>query len=198
MYGCKSWTSKKAEHWRIDDFELWCWRRLESPLHCKEIQPVHPNGNQSWILIGRTDAEAETPILGHLMRKTDSLEKTLTLGVKAGGEGDDWGWDCCMTSLTQWTWVSISSWRWWWTAKPGVLQSIESQRVRHNLGTELNWTEPQRLCEQRIDCTEHIATELRSVTSDPLLLSEIWSIDLIKCSSNFSSTASNCHQLPLG
>ena len=63
MYGCESWTIKKAECWRIDAFELWCWRTLESPLDCKEIPPVHPKGNQSWIFIGRTDAEAETPIL---------------------------------------------------------------------------------------------------------------------------------------
>ena len=62
MYGCESWTIKKAECWRIDAFELWCWT-LESPLDCKEIQPVHPKGTQSWVLIGRTDAEAETPIL---------------------------------------------------------------------------------------------------------------------------------------
>ena len=58
-YGCESWIIKKAEHWRIDAFELWCW----SPLDCKEIQPVHPKGNQFWIFIGRTDVEAETPIL---------------------------------------------------------------------------------------------------------------------------------------
>ena len=60
MYGCESWTVKKAEHQRIDAFELWCWRRL---LDCKEIQPVHPKGDQSWVFIGRTDVEAETPIL---------------------------------------------------------------------------------------------------------------------------------------
>ena len=63
MYGCESWTIKKAEYRRIDAFELWCWRRLESPLGCKEIQPVHPKGDQSWVFIGRTDVEAETPIL---------------------------------------------------------------------------------------------------------------------------------------
>ena len=63
MYGCASWTIKKAECRRIDAFELWCWRRLESPLDCKEIQLVHPKGDQSWIFIGRTDAEAETLIL---------------------------------------------------------------------------------------------------------------------------------------
>ena len=64
MYGCESWTVKKAEHRRIDAFELWCWRTLESPLDCKEIQPDHPKGDQSWVFIGRTDVEAETPILG--------------------------------------------------------------------------------------------------------------------------------------
>ena len=63
MYGCESWTVKKAERRRIDTFELWCWRRLESPLDCKEIQPVHSKGDQSWVFIGRTDAKAETPVL---------------------------------------------------------------------------------------------------------------------------------------
>ena len=64
MYGCESWTIKKADHLRIDAFELWCWRRLlKSPLDCKEIQPVNSKGDQSWVFIGRTDVEAETPIL---------------------------------------------------------------------------------------------------------------------------------------
>ena len=68
MYGCESWTVKKAKHQRIAAFELWCWKTvlektLESPLDCKEIQPVHPKGDQSWVFIGRTDVEAETPIL---------------------------------------------------------------------------------------------------------------------------------------
>ena len=62
MYGCESWTIKKAERQRIDAFELWCWRRLESPLDCKEIQPVYPKGAQSWVFIGRTDVEAEALI----------------------------------------------------------------------------------------------------------------------------------------
>ena len=63
MYGCESWTVEKAEHRRIDAFELWCWRRLESPLDCKKIQPVHSEGDQPWVFIGRTDVEAETAIL---------------------------------------------------------------------------------------------------------------------------------------
>ena len=63
MYGCESWTIKKAEHRRVDAFELWYWKTLENPLECEEIPPVHPKGDQSCVLIGRTDAEAETPIL---------------------------------------------------------------------------------------------------------------------------------------
>ena len=76
MNGCESWTIKTAKHWRIDAFELWCWRRLlESPLDCKEIQPVHPKGNQSWVFIGRTDAETATPILWPHDAKNWLIEK---------------------------------------------------------------------------------------------------------------------------
>ena len=63
MYGGESWTVKKAEHRRIDAFDLWCWRRLESRLDYKEIQPVHSEGDHSWVFFGRTDAKAETPVL---------------------------------------------------------------------------------------------------------------------------------------
>ena len=75
---------KKVERRRIDAFELWCWRTLESPMGCKGIKPVNPKGNQSRIFIGRTDAEAKAQYLGHLMRRTDSLEKTLMLGKIEG------------------------------------------------------------------------------------------------------------------
>ena len=73
MYECECWTIKKAEHWSIDAFELWYWRRLESPLYYREI-PVHPKGYQSFIFIRRTDAKTKTPIFGHLMQRTGSLE----------------------------------------------------------------------------------------------------------------------------
>ena len=63
VYGCESWTVKKADHQKIDAFELWCWKRLLSPLDCEEIQPVHPKGDQSWVFIGRTDADAQTSVL---------------------------------------------------------------------------------------------------------------------------------------
>ena len=87
MYGCESWTIKKDEHRRIDAFELWCWRRtLESLLDCKEIQPVHPKGDQSWVFIGRTDIEAETPILW------PPDVKSWLIG-KDPGAGRDWGWE---------------------------------------------------------------------------------------------------------
>ena len=84
MYGCESWTIKKAERWRIDAFELWCWRRLlRVPWKCKEIQPVHPKRNQSWIFIERTDAEAETPIL-----RPSDVKNQLT--GKDPDAGKDW------------------------------------------------------------------------------------------------------------
>ena len=80
MYGCERWTIKKAEHWRIDAFELWCWRRLlRVPWTAKETKTVNFKGNQFWIFIARTDAEVDAPILWHLLGRTDSLEKTLML-----------------------------------------------------------------------------------------------------------------------
>ena len=89
MYGCESWTIKKAECGRIDAFELWCWRRL---LRVSWIKQVNPKGNQPWIFIGRTDAEAEAPIqyFGHLMQRTDSLEKTLMPGKIKGRRRRRW------------------------------------------------------------------------------------------------------------
>ena len=85
MYGSESWTVKKAELWRIDAFELWCWRRLfESPLDCKETQPVHPKRDQSWVFFGRTDAKAETPVLW------PPRAKCWLIG-KDSDAGRDWG-----------------------------------------------------------------------------------------------------------
>ena len=85
MYGCESWTIKKAECWRIDAYKLWCWRRLwRESLNCNEIQPVHPKGNQSWIFTGRTEAETETPILWPPDAKS-------WLAGKDPDAGKDWG-----------------------------------------------------------------------------------------------------------
>ena len=119
---------------------LWTARRSNCYCYCEvtsvvsdEIQLVNPKGNQSWIFIGRTDAEAETPIFGHLihLKRPWCWER-----LKVGGEGDDRGWDGWMASLTRWTWVWVNLRSWWWTRKPGVLQSMGSQRVGHE---GLNW-----------------------------------------------------------
>ena len=107
------WELDYKESWVPKNWSFWTVvleKTLESPLDSKEIQLVHPKGNQSWIFTGRTDAEAETPILWHLLRRADSFEKTLLLGkIKAGRKGDDRGWDDWMSSPTRWTWVWTSS-----------------------------------------------------------------------------------------
>ena len=116
------------------------WRKKKSPLDSKEMKPVNPKGNQPWIFTGRTDAEAEAPILwplGHLMRRTNSSEKTLMLEeIEGRWEGGHRGWAGWMAASIQWTWVWASSGRWWRTGKTGMLQSMGTQRVRHDWVTE--------------------------------------------------------------
>ena len=143
MYGCESWTIKKAKRWRIDAFELWCWRRLlrvpwttrrSNQSILKEISPEY-----SWegLML-----KLKLQYFGHLMQRTDSFEKTLMLGkIERGREGDDRGWDGWMASSTQWTWAWVNSGSWWWTGRPGMLQFMGSQRGGHDWATELNWTE---------------------------------------------------------
>ena len=108
MYGSESWTVKKAEHRRIDAFELQCWRRLESLLECKEIQPVHPKGVQSWVFIGRADAEAKSQYFVHFMRRVDSLEKTLMLGGIGGRRRRGQQRIRCLDGITDSMVVSLS------------------------------------------------------------------------------------------
>ena len=117
---------------------------LESPLDCKEIQPVHPKGDQFWVFIGRTDVEAETLVLwppdmkSWLIWKDSDAGKDWGQEEKGTTEDEMVGW---MASSTQWTWVWVNSRSWWWTGRPGVLQFMGSQRVRHDWATELNWTD---------------------------------------------------------
>ena len=133
MYGRESWTIKKAESWRIDAFELWCWRRLFSLLDCEETQPVYPKGNQSWMFIERTDAEAETPnTLPTWWEELTHWKRPWCWERLKPREGDDRGWDGWIASPTWWTWVWTSSGSWWWTGRPGMLQSMGSQRVRND------------------------------------------------------------------
>ena len=144
MYGCESWTMRKAEHQRIDAFELWCWKRfLRVPWTARRsnqsiLKEISPECTLEGLML-----KLKLQYSGHLMWRADSFEKTLMLGkIKAGGEGDDRRWDGWMASPTQWTWVWCpSSGSWWWTGRPGVLRSMGLQRVGHNWVTELNWTE---------------------------------------------------------
>ena len=125
------WELDYKESWALKNWCFWTVMTLESPLDCKKIQPVHPKGNESWIFIGRTDAEAEIPILWPPDMKNWLLEKRPWCWerLKVRGEGDNRGWDGWMASPMWWTWDWIGSGSWWWTEKPGVLQSLGSQRV---------------------------------------------------------------------
>ena len=138
------WELDYKESWALKNWCFWTVvleKTLESPLDCKETQPVHPKGNQSWTFIGRTDAEAE--MLNTLATWCEELthwkRPWCWEGLKAGGEGVDRGWDGWMASQTQWTWVWVNSRSWWWTGRSGVLQSMGSQRTGHNCTTELRW-----------------------------------------------------------
>ena len=154
MYGCESWTIKKAEHWRIDAFELLCWRRLLRVLWTprsnqsilKEISPEYSLEGLMLKLKLLYMEQQSTSKLDHVLCIT-TWSKELTHWkrpwclerLKPGGEGDNREWDVWMASPTLWTWVWVSSGSWWWTGKPGVLQSMELQRARHDWVTELNW-----------------------------------------------------------
>ena len=140
--GCESWTVKKAECRRTDAFEVWCWRRLlRVPWTARRsnqsiLKEISPGRSLEGLML-----MLKLQYFGHLMWRADSFEKTLMLRKIDGGEGDDRWWDGWMASLTQWTWVWVNAGSWWWTGRPGVLQSMGSQRVEHDWATELNQTE---------------------------------------------------------
>ena len=133
------WELDYKESWAPKNWCFWTvvlGKTLETPFDCKEIQPVHPTGNhwnvhwKEWCWTWNTNAlAARCKELTHWKRPW-CWER-----LKAGGEGDDRGWDGWMASLTQWTWVWVNCRSWWWTGRPGVLQSIGSQRVGRD------WTE---------------------------------------------------------
>ena len=138
MYRCESWTVKKAECWKIDAFELWCWRRLLRV-------PWTARSNQSILKIISPGCSLEGLMLKLKLQYLATSCEELTRwkrpwcweGLGVGGEGDDRGWDGWMASPTWWTWVWVNSRSWWWTGRPGVLQFMGSQRVGYDW-TELN------------------------------------------------------------
>ena len=144
------WELDYKEGWAPKNWCFWTVmleKTLENLLDCKEIKPVNPKGNQSWIFIERTNAEAEAPILWPLVQRADSLAKTLIVGKIEGRRRRGWYRMKWLDGTpTQWTWVWASSGRWWRTGKPRVLQSMGLQRVKHD------WvTEQQQPCLDRSD-----------------------------------------------
>ena len=143
MYGCESWTIKKAEHWRIDAFELWCWRRLlrvpwtarrsNQSILKRSVLNIH---RKDWCWSWNSNTLATSCEELTYWKRPWCWDR-----LRAGGEGDDRGWDGWMASLTRWTRVWVNSESWWWTGRPGMLQSMGLQRAGHNWVTELNWTD---------------------------------------------------------
>ena len=148
------WELDYKESWAPKNWCFWTVvleKILESPLDCKEIHSVHPKGNQSWIFSEYSASVLSLNIQDWCWNWNNNTLATwceeLTHWkrpqcwerLKEGGEGDDRGWDGWMASLTQWTWIWASSRSWWWTGKPGMLQSMGSQKVGHNWMTKLNW-----------------------------------------------------------
>ena len=134
---CKeSWVPK------IDTFELWCWRRLLRVPWTARIsnQSILDEISPEYSLEGLM-LKLKLQYFGYLLRQTDSFERSWFGEWLKAGEGDDRGWDGWMASPIQWTWVWVSSGNWWWTGKPGILQAMGSERVRHDCVTELNCTE---------------------------------------------------------
>ena len=140
MFGCESWAIKKAERWRIDAFELWCWRRLlRVPWTARRPnQPILKEINPEYSL-EELMLKLKPQYSGHLIQRSDSLERPWCWErLKVGGEGDDRGWDGWMSSPTQCTWIWVSSGSWWQTVNLAYCSPWGSQRVGHDWVTELN------------------------------------------------------------
>ena len=135
------WELDYKESWALKNWCFWTVvleKTLESPLDCKEVLPVHSEGDQSWIFIGRTDVEAETPILCPPNRKNWLILKDPDAGKIEGRSRRGWQRTRWLDGITDsWTWVWVNSRSWCWTAKPGILQSMGLQRVGCDWATEL-------------------------------------------------------------
>ena len=166
MYGYESWTIKKAEHRRTDAFELWCWRRL------LRVPWTARRSNQSILKEISPEYSLEGLMLNWNSNTLATWCEELTHWkrpwcwerLKAGGEGDDRGWDGWIASLIRWTWVWVNSRSWWWTGRPGVLQSMGLQRVWHDWATELNWTENTYFTDGKIEPQRDYFSQITQAT----------------------------------
>ena len=148
MYGCDSLTIKNVECWRIDAFKLWCWRRfLRVPWTARRsnqsiLKEISPEYSLEGLML-----KLKLQYFGHLMQRANHWKRPRWWErLRARWEGDDRGCNGWMASLTQWAWVWVSSRSWWWTGKPGILQSMGSQRVRYDLVTEQRTTNYFKKC----------------------------------------------------
>ena len=141
-HGCESWTVKKAECWKIDAFELWCWRRLlRVPWTARRSnQSIVKKISSGCSLEGLTVKLKLNTLATSCEELTHWKRPWCWEGLGAGEEGDDRGWDVWMASPTRWTWVWVNSGSWWWTGRPSVLWFMGLQRVGHDWATELNWS----------------------------------------------------------
>ena len=153
MYGCESWTVKKADRQKIDAFELWCWRGfLRVPWTARGsnqsiLKEISPGCSLEELML-----KLKLQYFAHLMRRVNSLEKTLMLGKIDGGRTKGRQRMRWLDGITdQWTWIWVNSGSWWWTGRPGVLRFMGSQRVGHDWATELNWTD--------VHCTSYCTDE---------------------------------------
>ena len=137
MYGCEGWTIRKAECPRIDVFKLWCSRRL------LRVSWTERRSNKSILMEILLNIHWKDwyNTLATWCKELTHWKRLWCWDRLKAGEGDNRGWDCWMASPTQWTWVWMNSGSWWWSGRPGMLQSMGSQRVGHDWATELNWTE---------------------------------------------------------
>ena len=156
MYGCESWTVKKAEHWRIDAFELWCWRRLlRVPWSARRsnqsiLKEISPGCSLEGLML-----KLKLQYFGHLMWRVDSLEKSIPplggIGGRRRRGRQRMRWLDGITNSMTWEWLNSGSW--WWTGRPGVLWFMGSQRVGHDWATELNWTHSKNITTV-LQCTQ--------------------------------------------
>ena len=168
MYGCESWTVKKAECWKIDAFELWCWRRLlRVPWAARRsnqsiLKEISPGRSLEGLML---KSKLQFQLATSCEELTHWKRPWCWEGLGTGGEGDDRGWDGWMASPTRWTWVWVNFGSWCWTGRPGVLRFMGSQRVRHDWETELNWKKGQFL--GKIRCCTRLKESMNRECSPP-------------------------------